>query len=134
MKRTDENAFGTRLVKARLARGLSQSQLANRMNMTQQNLSNYERGVSEARASVLAEFSAALLVSPAYLIGLTEDPTPYWNPGYSTHQTTLDKEELLSLWDRVDETAKSLVIGGLKAVVNADQADELDAEDGCSSG
>lgn len=41
---------------------------------------------------------------------------------------------LLNLWDRVDETAKSLVIGGLKAVVNADHADELDAEDGCPSG
>ena len=131
---SEYSTVGSRLVKARLARGLSQSQMANRMNMTQQNLSNYERGVSEARASVLAEFSAALLVSPAYLIGLTEDPTPYWNPGYAIHQTTLDKEELLSLWDRVDETAKSLVIGGLKAVVSAHHADESDAEDGCSSG
>lgn len=133
MKRTNENAFGTRLVEARLARGLSQSQLANQMNMTQQNLSNYERGVSEPRATVLAEYSDALLVSPAYLIGLTEDPTPYWNPSYATRQTTMDKEELLNLWDRVDETAKSLVIAGLKAVAS-DLCDATrDVKDGHSS-
>lgn len=130
MKRTDENAFGKRLVKARQARGLSQSQLANRMNMTQQNLSNYERGVSEARATVLAEFSDALLVSPAYLIGLTEDPTPHWKSGYATRQTTMDKEELLNLWDRVDETAKSLVIAGLKAVASDSCDDNRDEKDG----
>lgn len=133
MKRTNENAFGTRLVEARLARGLSQSQLANRMNMTQQNLSNYERGVSEPRATVLAEFSDALLVSPAYLIGLTEDPTPHWNPSYATRQTTMDKEELLNLWDRVDETAKSLVIAGLKAVARDSCDGSRDVKDGHSS-
>ena len=40
---------------------------------------------------------------------------------------------LLNLWDRVDETAKSLVIAGLKAVASDSCDDSRDAKDGQSS-
>ncbi len=69
MHDTGERHFGTRLREARLAAGLSQSELEELSGIPKARLSRYENGHVEPSIQTLARLSRALNVSEASLLG-----------------------------------------------------------------
>lgn len=115
---------GSRLVSAREFKGLSQSDLSRRLHTAQQNISRYESGVHDPKASMLRDFCVELDISPSYLLGLSNDPRPIDG---ALSKLSFEQVELLDLWDRADQSSRCLVMAGLRAVakssLNPDDAD-----------
>ena len=63
---------GAALRRARLARGLSQTQLAEAHGVSYQQVQKYERGTNRVSVSTLFRLAAALGVSPAQLVAEVE--------------------------------------------------------------
>jgi len=61
--------FGKRLQEARVNKGLNQFQLAEKMNLKQTAISNYEKGISEPSFDKLIKLTKILGVSLDYLLG-----------------------------------------------------------------
>lgn len=64
--------FGDRLRLAREAKGMTQGMLAIKLRVHENNLGEYERGVHEPTAYVLAKIAVALGVSADELLGVSE--------------------------------------------------------------
>lgn len=111
-------SVGSRIIAARELKGLSQSDLSRRLHTAQQNISRYESGRNDPKASILRDFCVQLNISPSYLLGLSDDPRPSEDLG---HELTVEKVKLLDLWDRADDTARTLVLAGLSAVVDGSE-------------
>ena len=75
---TEQEIFGTRLRRRRMALGLNQQQLAKRVGMRAASISRYERGEYRSNMSFahLRQIAQALATSTDYLLGLTNDPGP----------------------------------------------------------
>lgn len=108
-------SVGSRIIAARELKGLSQSDLSRRLHTAQQNISRYESGRNDPKAPILRDFCVQLNISPSYLLGLSDDPRPSEDLG---QELTVEKVKLLDLWDRADDTARTLVLAGLSAVVD----------------
>jgi len=65
-----------RLETLRKERGLSQKQIADIFQISQQGYSNYENGKREPDYETLKKFANFFEVSVDYLVGNTNDPTP----------------------------------------------------------
>lgn len=63
-----------RLREVREQRGLSQSELARRVGVSQRAISSYENGERTPAGDILVRISHVLGVSSAYLLGMTDDP------------------------------------------------------------
>lgn len=63
-----------RLIAQREALGLSQSELARDVGLTQQAVSAYENGVRKVSGDVVAALAVRLHCSADYLLGLTDKP------------------------------------------------------------
>ena len=61
--------LGDRIRQARKAAGLSQEELGSRVGLNRSSISNVEKGRQRILAHVLMDFSAALKVPPARLLG-----------------------------------------------------------------
>lgn len=107
---------GSRLVSAREFKGLSQSDLSRRLHTAQQNISRYESGVHDPKASMLRDFCVELDISPSYLLGLSNDPRPIDG---ALSKLSFEQVELLDLWDRADQSSRCLVMAGLRAVAKS---------------
>lgn len=66
-----------RLKELRKQRHLSQVRLAIDLNMTQNSISRYETGAREANYETLIQFADYFGVSTDYLLGRTNNPSPY---------------------------------------------------------
>ena len=119
---------GSRLVSAREFKGLSQSDLSRRLHTAQQNISRYESGIHDPKASMLRDFCVELDISPSYLLGLSNDPRPVDG---TLSKLSFEQVELLDLWERADQSSRCLVMAGLRAVAKS-SASSTDA-DGHSS-
>ena len=117
-KSIETTTVGRRIEEARQLRGLSQGELSRRLNTAQQNISRYESGKNDPKASTLREFCIELDVSPSYLLGLTEDPRPDWNKANAT-QLDASEVELLRLWSQVDKNCRTLILAGLLVVAGS---------------
>lgn len=71
---------GSRIKQARELRKLSQAQLAQKLGVTKQTISNYENGVRTPDFEMVDTLSYVLNVSMAFLIGATEEPGDYPKP------------------------------------------------------
>ena len=71
-----DTPFAKRLKEARRDRDLTLKQLANKVGLSEGNLSKYETGgITNIRLDNLRELAAALDVSEHWLLGATDDPT-----------------------------------------------------------
>lgn len=70
-----KEVFSKRLKEVRLAKDLTQPQLAKLINSTDRNISNYETGYSLPSVPVLFSLAVALSTSIDYLIGLSNNPS-----------------------------------------------------------
>lgn len=68
--------IGSRLRQLRQARGLTQEDLAERVNMSTPGVNRYEREKTEADLSIVIRLARELETSSDYLLGLTDDPRP----------------------------------------------------------
>jgi transcriptional regulator with XRE-family HTH domain len=74
-KKTPPTPFAARLYEARLARGLTQVQLAEKIGSTQRAISHYESTTGLPPVSVLVDLAKALGVSTDDLLGLAVVPS-----------------------------------------------------------
>lgn len=70
-----KEVLSSRLKEARIHKGLTQPELAQLIESTDRNLSNYETGYSYPSIKVLYKLSIALSTSVDYLFGFTDNPT-----------------------------------------------------------
>src|SRR5262249_32090234 len=66
----DEKTIGKRLRDARIMRGITQVQLAQKLAIDQSLISEYERGVVRVHGSLLASFAKVLRISLDEVLGL----------------------------------------------------------------
>nr|WP_325241920.1 helix-turn-helix transcriptional regulator [uncultured Oscillibacter sp.] len=66
-----------RLKKCRENTGLPQIKVAIYCDITERTYQNYELGLREPKVSILMRIARFYGVSIDYLVGLTDDPTPY---------------------------------------------------------
>ena len=66
--------IGPRLARVRKLRNMTQGQLAERVGVTKQTISNYENGVRMPDFEILDAISIALNTTLSYLIGSSDDP------------------------------------------------------------
>ena len=69
--------FSEKLLELRRREGLSQEQLADRLGVTRQSVSKWESGAAAPELSKLVALSELFSVSVDYLVGLTDEATPY---------------------------------------------------------
>ena len=62
-----------KIAEARIAKGWTQSDLAEKIGTTQQQVARYESGANDVKSSVLLKMSEAMGVTIAYLLGLSGD-------------------------------------------------------------
>ena len=67
----DEKAIGQRLRQFRLHRGMTQTDLARELAITQSAVSDYEKGEARMHAALVAAFAKVLRVSTDELLGFT---------------------------------------------------------------
>lgn len=72
-------SIGSRIKEFRTKRGLTQSQMAEKLQMTEANFSSYERDKSVPPSNRLDQISKILNVSSDYLLGRSDDPNPEIN-------------------------------------------------------
>ena len=64
--------FGGRLKELRTEKGYSQSEFAQKMNVSKQNISDWENGKSETNFEMLSKIAAVFKVTVGQLIGTEE--------------------------------------------------------------
>ena len=62
--------IGSRIRRYRKENGLTQEQLADKINVTKNRVSNWEQGINRPDADILAAICRALNVSPSNLLGV----------------------------------------------------------------
>ena len=62
--------IGSRIRRYRKENGLTQEQLADKINVTKNRVSNWEQGINRPDADILADICRALNVSPSNLLGV----------------------------------------------------------------
>ena len=67
---------GYKIAEARIAKGWSQQDLADKLETTQQTIQRYESGARDIKSSVLIKLSATLGVTISYLLGLENVSIP----------------------------------------------------------
>lgn len=103
---------------ARLMRGLSQTDLAARMGISPQSLSQYESGARSLGAKLLPAAARALDVSEAYLSGCAQTLPVYDYATGGTHMSEIMREEsiptygMLYLCDVPDVGPVSVILAG----------------------
>ena len=73
--------FGANLRRSRLAAGLSQEAVAERMDVDRAHVSSMERGQQNVTLMTLGFVAQALKIDPAELLAPAADTTPELNPG-----------------------------------------------------
>jgi transcriptional regulator with XRE-family HTH domain len=79
-KSTRRSTFGLRLVMIRQQLGLSQSQVATKVGVSQQAYAGWERNTTALRPEDLTKLASALRVSTDDLLGLTPEPKRIGGP------------------------------------------------------
>lgn len=96
--------IGKGIRQARILRKLSQAQLAQKLGVTKQTISNYENNVREPDFEMLDTLAAVLGVSLSYLVGETDEPVSYPS-SYDPSDTDAPWQEREALRDDPDRRA-----------------------------
>lgn len=97
-----------RIKELRTQLGLSQEELAEKIGVSQRQVSRYETWGSPIPSDVLARMVELLNVNSDYLIGRIDDPTPYQSQG---ELSPLESDVLAAL-RRGDQLAAIRIISG----------------------
>ena len=72
-----KSIFADRLKNLRTNRGLTQKELADKIEMTNKNISTYESGYRQPEYDTLVKLAKALRCSTDYLLGIVDDPNRF---------------------------------------------------------
>lgn len=124
-------AFGENLINARMALNLSQKELAEKANVTERSIYNYEQTESLPRAAIIKRLAEALDVTVAYLMDDDDASTKtnvdaehfiatakkeYGPKGAQEAQDVLDKALALFAGGELDENAKEIFFQSIMEV------------------
>lgn len=100
------NLIGSRIKQKRKELGLTQKDLAAKVNLSEGSVSKYEHGkVEDATSSKLNEFAAALGVSAAWLLGMKLSP----EDGHVLVDMTVQERKLLEMYRTLSEEGKAFL-------------------------
>ena len=98
---------GDRLRKVREARGYTQEELAEHLNIGSLQIWRYENGETEPKGDVVAKIAQYLNVSTDYLLGLTDNPM-----GHTENDLTPKEQRVLAAMRHGD------VVEAIKVIVS----------------
>ncbi len=111
---------GSRLRTARIMRGQSQADLADRIGLTFQQVQKYETGANRVSASKLFDISKIWGVTPDYFFEGLEDTR-----GGGTAEVDLKAIRIAATIAKIsDQKIKNRLYGVIKALVDSDAGDE----------
>lgn len=87
-------ALGKRIERLRKAQGLSQTQLAEKLNVSKSGVSNWEQGFNRPKADNLVDLCELLNVSPSELLEVRLEPNEYTSKEKEVITAYRDKPEL----------------------------------------
>lgn len=91
--------LGTRLKISRKRKGLSQKEAADKLNISNAVLSNYERNKRDPDTEILKKMAKLYSVSVDYLLGLTNNAIPSDNE--DEFWKAIDDPELYTWWEEL---------------------------------
>lgn len=117
MQRTFQQIFK----ELRQEKGLTQAQLAERLNYTQGNISGWEKGTVEPKATALTVIAEFFGVSIEYLLGVTDEfNTPVAPMG---GKLTASEKELLSDFRKLSPYLQGIAINTVRGLTGAGAGD-----------
>lgn len=104
-RRADERdaEVGRRIRTRRLQQGLSQTELADRIGVTFQQVQKYEKGVNRVGAGRLERISAALEVQPSYFFGDGQGGKEPMKNGEQHHSVLLQSRNSVRLLEALNK-------------------------------
>jgi transcriptional regulator with XRE-family HTH domain len=112
--------FDARLKELREHRGLTQKDLAQRLNLTQSTIAYYENGKKLPTVETLLSLAKFFNVSTDFLLGISNSQTQNENtmqcnanavPNYQTLPLTTEHKKLIRYYDRLNQENKEFMIG-----------------------
>lgn len=100
--------FPERLQKLRNENNMTQTELAKKLNIKQQAVSNYEKGTSYPKPEMLRKLAVVFNIPIGYLMGFTDDPFSKEIPN--------DAKELLEIYDSLPFDKKNISIELLRVL------------------
>lgn len=85
--------------------GLSQKDLAEKLNLKPTTFNGYETGAHDPKSNILAEIATALQTTTDYLLGLTSNP----ELPLSEHKYSVEYTDIASKYSKLDEHGKDIV-------------------------
>lgn len=117
MQRTFQQIFK----ELRQEKGLTQAQLAERLNYTQGNISGWENGTVEPKATALTVIAEFFGVTIEYLLGVTDEfNTPVAAPG---DNLTASERELLADFRKLSPYLQGIAINTVRGLTGAGAGD-----------
>ena len=107
--------LGKKLRMRRLSLGLTQTKVANAINVTFQQIQKYEKGTNGVSSSRLIQLSNFLKVPVTYFF---EDFADYTQPGSQEEVPDLNYSFLIKTFSKLDENRKSKILQILKNTSN----------------
>lgn len=105
-----ENSFGERLAKIRESKGWLQRDLAFRMNVKSNTISNWEKGISRPNLDQICQLCQTLNVTSDHLLGLDKTAMEW--------TLNLQEQEIIKSFRLADKSFKSAVISLIKGMGN----------------
>lgn len=112
--------LGARLREARIASGLSQSEIGRLIGVSFQQVQRYERGVNRLPGSAFAVLHARFGLTAEDVLGLEEGAGAASRQGLATPGAV----ELVSLYDRLDTAARRILIKLAKDLLERSSGDQ----------
>lgn len=106
---------GERLLRLRKERGITQTELGERLGVTQNQISRYERGAVNPSVETLIQLTQILNTSADYLLGLSPNPNPDSDLILTRHQI-----EMLDLMQRGDDDAQARLVQAVRLLWHMD--------------
>lgn len=98
---------GDRIKSLREAQGLSQRDVAERLQISESQVYRYEKDEIEPRADVVVKFASYFNVSTDYLLGVSDEPGYFYKDGLSAKERSA-----IAAWRRGEKLEAIMVIAG----------------------
>ena len=108
MKELKEETLGQRIKAQRIRIGMTQEELAEKMNTTKSMISYYENDHGDMKLSLISEFACVLKTSAEYIV-CGESNYPF---------LTKEEQEMIDLYNKMDRKEQEIVLIMMRSVIN----------------
>ena len=116
--------FGVRLRELRTSAGLTQSQLAEKINLSKANVSKYEAGIVEPNLETLFLICKLFSVSADYLLGLNESKQATDNTSMAVPQISKDLAAIVKYYNQLSGNGQEKALEYIQMLKEYEQAKE----------